>query len=373
MSMLLGAGAVLPPGATAVTLENREWRIVLEPETLAASARLPEGSLLTLSTADRAVPAEGATVDGTRARWTREGTEIEAVLDGRTFRMRFSRRSAGRITWPRLPGAGRGLILPLGEGYYLPAGDARWRRVLSEELDGITTTEDLSLPVLGQDHGVRVLSVLFVNPFNNALRFPSQSRGTGVTATHEFTRLDPARPYEVRLFLDDADWLAPAKRYRAWLAASGRFVPLREKLAAAEDGPRLIGASHAYVWGSRMVVRQDVRDWTALDARFPADWLSDPEAKAALAAADLSTHRYRQGVLIDALNRALARQAPGEDAASYRARKALAVRVLGPALVDPARWGDASVKLIEALQAAPLPRLWLGLPQWEAGLGAVRI
>ena len=38
--MLLGVGAVLPAGATAVTLENRAWRIVLEPETLAASARL---------------------------------------------------------------------------------------------------------------------------------------------------------------------------------------------------------------------------------------------------------------------------------------------------------------------------------------------
>ena len=353
-----------------MTLQNQDWAVVLDADTLAASARLPDGTRLTLSTADRAMAARGVEQRGQEARWVRDDTEIEVVLDGRTLRLRFSRRAPGRISWPRLPAAGRGLILPLGEGYYLPGDDAGWGQALSREHDAVTTTQDLSLPVLGQDHGGQVLSVLFASPFNNALSFRSTGEGTAVTATHEFTRLDPARPYEVQISLDEADWLAPAKRYRRWLMDSGGFVPLGDKLAAATDGRRLIGASHAYIWGSRMIVPQDVRDWPALGARIPAGWLSGKEGKDALAAAGLRANRYLQRALIEALNDALARQVPGDDAASYRSRKTLAVRTLGPALIEPDRWGDASAKTVDALQAAHLPRMWLGLPQWEAGFAS---
>jgi len=358
------------PAAQAVTLQNRDWAVVLDADTLATSARLADGTLLTLSTADRAVVAENLVQRGSEASWVRDDTEVTAALDGRTLRLRFVRRAPGRVSWPRLPAAGRGLILPLGEGYYLPADDAGWRRALVGEYDGITTTQDLSLPVLGQDHGGNVLCVLFTNPFNNELRFRASGEGVAVTATHEFTRLDPARPYEVQVGLDAADWLAPAKRYRRWLQASGGFVPLADKLAAAADGLRLIGASHAYVWGSRLIVPQDVRDWTALAARIPAAWLPEGEASRARTAARLPADRNLQRTLIDALNDALARQLPGDDAASYRSRKQLALRTLGPALSEPSRWGDASTKLIDALQAARLPRLWLGLPQWEAGFAS---
>ena len=328
---------LLAPAAQAMTLQKQDWAVVLDADTLATSARLPDGTRLTLSTADRAMAARGVEQRGQEARWVRDDTEIEVVLDGRTLRLRFSRRAPGRISWPRLPAAGRGLILPLGEGYYLPGDDAGWRQALSREYDAVTTTQDLSLPVLGQDHGGQVLSVLFANPFNNALSFRSTGEGTAVTATHEFTRLDPARPYEVQISLDEADWLAPAKRYRRWLMDSGGFVPLGDKLAAATDGRRLIGASHAYIWGSRMIVHQDVVDWPALGARIPAGWLSGKEGKDARAAADLRANHYLQRALIEALNDALARQVPGDDAASYRSRKALAVRTLGPALIEPAR------------------------------------
>jgi hypothetical protein len=360
---------VVPP-AHAVTLQNRDWTVVLDPDTLATSARLPDGTPLTLSTADRAVVAQDLAQRGPEARWVRDDTEVTAALDERTLRLRFARRLPGRISWPRLPAAGRGLILPLGEGYYLPSDDAGWRGALVGEYDGLTTTQDLSLPVLGQDHGGSVLCVLFANPFNNELRFRAGGEGMAVTATHEFTRLDPTRPYEVEVSLDEADWLAPAKRYRRWLQASGGFVPLADKLAAAADGPRLIGASHAYVWGSRLIVPQDVRDWPALAASIPAAWLTSSEGRRACTAAGLPADHHLQRTLIDALNDALVRLAPGEDAASYRSRKEVALRTVGPALIDPSRWGDASSKVVEALLAAHLPRMWLGLPQWEAGFAS---
>jgi hypothetical protein len=328
--------AQLAPAVPAETLRTTDWAVTMDPETLAASARLPDGTELTLSTPGPREAAGAVERQGERILWSWGDSRVEALLEGRTLTVRFRRASAGRVRWPSLPAAGRGL----------------------------------SLPVLGQDHGRLVLSVLFANPFNNTLTFEPEARGTAIAATHEFTRLDPGRPHEVRISLDEADWLAPARRYREWLVAGGAFVPLREKLAAAADGARLVGASHAYLWGSRVIVPQDVRDWPALARLVPAPWRLRREAEAALAATDLRTDRYRQRVVIEALNDALEREAPGDDAASYRARKALAVRTLGPALVDPARWGDASAKAVEALQAASLPRMWLGLPQWEAGFAS---
>ncbi|KMW74922.1 hypothetical protein TI10_04040 [Photorhabdus luminescens subsp. luminescens] len=50
------------------------------------------------------------------------------------------------------------------------------------------------MPGAGFDYGSHVISVLFANPFNNALTFTPDDNGIGMTTTYQFTRLDPTPP-----------------------------------------------------------------------------------------------------------------------------------------------------------------------------------
>ncbi|EJL83515.1 Protein of unknown function (DUF3111) [Herbaspirillum sp. CF444] len=359
----------ITPLVQALTLSNEIWRIDIDPQTLAVDARLPSGKILPLSAAGQARSVawlEQADSD-TSGQWQWNGdTKVSAQLNDGTLVLRFSRSAPGQLQWPTLPSGAQTLLLPIHEGYAVPAQHPEWRQALTKEYSGINTTEDLSLPVVGFDYGGYVISLLFANPFNNTLDFFPDAKGIGMTATHQFTRLDLSRPYEVRIALNDADWLAPAKQYRQWLQARGEFVSLKSKLAAVEDGVRLIGASHVYLWGERLIVQQDVKDWRALQRAIPADWLKGEAAKA-VRVADLGSNVYLQRVLINGVNEALIHLAPGEEAARFEQRKKIILDTLGSALNPPASWGDgSSPKMIERLRKAGLDRLWLGLPQWTA-------
>jgi hypothetical protein len=359
------------PLAQALTLASSDWQIDLDPATLAATAKLADGALLPISLPNKATAVSHLKQDSSQASWQwGDGTEVDASLNGAVLTLKFSRSSSGQISWPFIPSGAKGLLLPLFEGSYIPSQDAAWRKALSEQYSGINTTEGLSLPVLGLDYGKQVVSVLFANPFNNELNFQPDAKGIAIKASHDFTQLDFQRPYEVQIALNGSDWLSPAKRYRQWAKDHGKFVPLKDKLAAAADGEKLIGASHVYVWGQRQLSTSDVKDWASLNAAILAasEIKLDATGQKMLLAKEIKTNRYEQGVLLNSLDEALKKHIKGRDAAAFKARKAWLSQHLGKALTDPQTWGEGtSSKMVAALEKAGLPRLWIGLPQWEAG------
>ncbi|MGY3855040.1 glycoside hydrolase [Aeromonas aquatilis] len=318
--------------AEALTLANDQWRIELDPATLAAEAVLPSGKHLLISSPGPRQPVTALQQEGERASWlTRADGEVRALarLEGNRLILTLSRATAGELVWPRVPAGAQALMLPIHEGFRIPVEHPAWRQALAQEYQGINTTEDLTLPLVGLDHGDQQLAILFANPFNNRLTFTPGKDGIALTATHSVNRLNLADPYEVAVSLQPgSDWLAAGKAYRSWLQARGELVSLESKLAAVKDGKRLIGASHLYLWGERLLVPQDVKSWPAL-------------------------------------------RHPGQQPADFAARRTLAATQLGAALNEPQSWGDgSSAKMIAALKQAGLPKLWLGLPQWTAGFAA---
>ncbi|MGX5833204.1 glycoside hydrolase [Aeromonas piscicola] len=360
--------------AEALTLANEQWRIELDPATLAAEAVLPSGQYLAISSPGPRQPVTALQQEGERASWlTRTDGEVRALarLEGNRLILTLSRATTGELVWPRVPAGAQALMLPIHEGFRIPATHTAWRKALVEEYQGINTTDNLTLPLVGLDHGKQQLAILFANPFNNRLTFVPKQDGIALTATHSVNRLNQADPYEVEVSLQPGnDWLAAAKAYRSWLQARGELVSLESKLAAVPDGKRLIGASHLYLWGERLLVPQDVKSWPALRRLIPADWLKG-ESKTALQAPDLARNRYLQNLVLAGVAQALAVRHPGQQPADFTARRALVATQLGAALNDPQSWGDgSSAKMIAALKQADLPRLWLGLPQWTAGFAA---
>ncbi len=378
-SVLLLCGLFLSPLTFATVLENALWRVELDPATLALRVT-PNGQ--------PAVQASSGVVARTVSQlehhpqqaswqWDDGAFRVSASLEQRDLLLSITAREAGELPILMQPASalGQGLMWPLAEGHYVPTGNAEWKGFLLEQGD-LNTTQDLSLPLWGLDHGRFTLNWLLTNPYNNRLHWQA---GMALSVAHEFTALDPATPMTLLLHLGDADPLAGAKRYRQWLVAQGRYETLADKLRNTPEAEKLLGASHVYLWGNDLLAPEDVRDWPLLRKRLRGHALQgllDKES-AKLLAQGAALNRYEQTVVLRGLNAAInkkARQSWQVEepdmtrlAARYgELRSELAMDFAGALSDTPAHWGS---QVIQSLRSSGLPRLLLTLGEgWEGGL-----
>lgn len=393
-SLLIASFMLSAPWASAATLlENSFWRVEIDPATLAIQVTPSQAQAVQASAGVTAHRVSGLVQSGNRVEWDRDNGawRVSASLDQQDLSLSISAREAGELAFLKQPGdaMGNGLIWPLAEGHYVPAGDAVWQGFLLEQGE-LNSTQDLSLPLWGIDHGGFTLSWLLTNPYNNRLTFNAEGTRLALAARHEFTSLEPGQPLTFVLSLGAADPLAGAKRYRQWLIDNGQYETLSEKLQSTPQASKMLGASHVYLWGSDLLGQKDVRDWPTLlkllrgDGALAGELRSgfDAETRKALADARPPLNRYQQATLLRGLNGALnARARKGWQAVvepdmqrlaeGYGALRAeLAVAFAGALTPAPQRWGSGvSSDTFEQLRAAGLQRLWIGMGEgWEGGL-----
>ncbi|MGH8419807.1 MAG: glycoside hydrolase [Pseudomonas sp.] len=374
-------------------LENELWRVELDPATLAVRVHPAGQSAVQASTGVGAHPVSQLqrTPNHLKWQWNEGAWLLEARLDQRELLLTIKAREAGmlEVLNQSADAMGDALIWPLAEGHYIPRGNAVWQRFLVEQGE-LNTTQDLSLPLWGTQHGAFSLTWLMTNPFNNRLRLKAQGDALAISASHEFTSLDPHAPMTFRLYLGSADPMSGARRYRQWLIDTGSYQTLDEKFAATPKVRKLMGAAHVYLWGNDLLGPDDVRSWPRL-ARVLASSsplavrlkkFMDAEASAVLDRQGASLQRWEQGVVLRSLNhafnsvarerwRAGARPDMQRLATSYGELRADIAQLFGRAFTDdPSKWGSMlAAKNNDAIRGAGLTRLWLGLGEgWEGGL-----
>ena len=381
-ALLLCVLVLSPPTLAATVLENALWRIELDPATLALRVTSAGQTPVQVSSgvAAHAVSQLQNTTDQASWQWDSGAYRLSARLEQRDLALTINASQPGELPLLRQPAKamGQGVLWPLAEGHYVPAGDTVWQAFLQQQ-GTLNTTQDLSLPLWGMDHGRFTLNWLLTNPYNNRLQWQADGNGLALSLAHEFTALEPSAPMTLRLHLGGADPLAGAKRYRQRLVEQGRYEPLADKLRQTPDAQKLIGASHAYLWGNGLLALDDVRDWSKLVQRLRRHALAallDQEAAKVLAQTTV-LNRYEQAVLLRGLNAALNKQArqawqveePDMTrlAARYgELRQELAVAFAGALRDSPETWGS---KTIQGLREAGLPRLLMALGEgWEGGL-----
>nr|WP_315418286.1 glycoside hydrolase [uncultured Pseudomonas sp.] len=383
-SITLLCGLLLSPLTFATVLENALWRVEIEPATLAirVTPNGQPGVEASSGVAARAVSQLEQRDQQASWHWDDGAFRVSASLEQRDLKLTLRARAPGKLTILQQPASalGKGLMWPLAEGHYVPADNAVWKAFLLEQGD-FNTTQDLSLPLWGLDHGRFTLNWLLTNPYNNRLRWQS---GMALSVAHEFTALDPDAPMTLLLHLGEADPLAGAKRYRQWLVEQGRYEPLADKLRNTPEAEKLLGASHVYLWGNDLLGPEDVRDWPLLVKVLRGHELEgrlDKEAAQVLAQTG-TLDRYQKSVLLRGFNAAInqkARQtwlATDEPdmlklAEGYGVlRGELAMAFAGALSDSPEAWGSTlSAKTVQALQDAGLKRLLLTLGEgWEGGL-----
>jgi len=393
-NLLLICTLLFSPLALAnIVLENPLWRVELDPATLAirvtpAQAQSVEASA---GAASHNVSQLKQTANRADWQWDDGAWTLSASLDQRDLSLSISARDPGELGFLKQPGSamGKGLIWPLAEGHYVPAGDPLWQSFLLDQGE-FNTTQDLSLPLWGVDHGRFTLNWLMTNPYNNRLTFSTEGKTLALAARHEFTSLESRTPLTFTLALGDADPLAGAKRYRQWLIDNGQYESLSDKLLKTPEAKKLLGASHVYLWGNDLLGLDDVRSWPALLKLLRGQGVLaselrggfDAETRGILSRAQPPLDRYQQITLLRSLNGALNKkarsgwQAVAEPdmqklADGYGRLRTEVVKAFAEALTaTPERWGSTlSPRTFEQLQAAGLSRLWLGLGEgWEGGL-----
>jgi hypothetical protein len=325
-------------------------------------------------------------------------------MDGDDLHMTFTAERPGEFAWPVIegdPGA-RAFIMPFNEGSYVPTDHAGWIGRLTGR-DPIDTTEGLSMPFFGIDHGDFTLTYIATNQFGNEIQFTERDGRLGLRFAHRFGRLWEKKEFGFVIRRGGPSPIEPARQYRRWLVEQGGFVSMREKIAQLPAAEKLLGAAHIYLWGDAPLSHHNVLDWQGLASKLsgadrtgPAEHIwgrLDDETRGYIA--DAATQRRPQFWLrrhvADALSKLLLERdffdaaawkgirlpaeavaLADEDAlneAEYRQLNMMALAAAFPGVFAPHEtWGDGfSVKMMDAFAEAGLDRLWLGANSWQAG------
>src|ERR1035441_7856400 len=172
-NFILLAALCLPCLGAPVVLERGDWMVQLDPATLAAGATLHHDRHVILSRgvlSGQTVSSLAAAKESARWHLDQPQLDVTASLTEEGFRITFRASAPSDVTWPLLneePGLDA-VVLPRGEGFYVPLREPRWRDFLLDS-GGSTTMEELSLPMWGLRYPGLTIAYIMENPFDNRL------------------------------------------------------------------------------------------------------------------------------------------------------------------------------------------------------------
>jgi hypothetical protein len=271
---------IAQPG-TRVSLHDELWNVDINPSTLSTEGRLTNGAAFPVSLGLSGLgQATNLVATADTASWDLPALGMHVTTSMRNGRFFFETVSdkAQKFTWPVITPTKnmRGVILPRGEGFYIPIDDKRCQAFATGEAP-FNTMADLSMPLWGIDYGSESLTYILTNPIDNSLAVEQKWDGLALSLTHNFQKNYAAKRYGLMIIPGRASLIEPALLYRKWLIETGQFVSLKEKLQRLPDLEKLFGAPQVYLWADGVMNADDVRNWPALvkELRTP----SAPPAK----------------------------------------------------------------------------------------------
>lgn len=231
-AMWLATGDVGAAAPVEMRAAHRVFR--MDPATLRLESVSSAGNALLLSEGQQRLGTPSPPrVTGHRATWElpASGLSVDFTVTGEGCTVRLTASRTGSVTWPVVAPDRfvKGLILPRAEGNWVPPENEEWARIL--DFDN-TLTEEFSLPCWELDLGPQTVTYLVPEPFGARIVYARKDGRIGFAVTRRFTRLETERTWEVQLAFGAGSPVEPARRYRAWMQARGRFVAMTDKIAA---------------------------------------------------------------------------------------------------------------------------------------------
>lgn len=254
------AAGVSPLGRTAdlpapVTIHLRNWDARIQPQTLSIEALLsghPKPIQLARSFAE---PSSVTDLEASSAlaRWKIPalGLRVEMAAVGNHLRVTIRSDHPADLTWPSSgqDPAMSALIYPDGEGLYIPLRDPFW---LEQAARGIcrNTHGGLLLPLWSFQIPDATITYLALSDLQTKVCLSNEGGEISTFAVHDFRERDHLAPYEIEIWPGGSSPVSPAIEYHRWLIERGRYVTLQQKIAANPNVRKLLGAEHAYIFGT---------------------------------------------------------------------------------------------------------------------------
>lgn len=251
--LLLAIAAFAHAAEKPLELHLAGWTAIIEPETLGIHAKFDGGQDLQAAKAIARNSIESFQSDSHSASWTVPGLglTVKFAVRGNRLHARFESSREQTFEWPRTGDDPMvsALILPEGEGLYVPFRDAAWRRRMTHRC--FSAHEKLSMPFWSYQAGARTFTYLAVSDIRTNACTEDRNGRIEAAARHEFLDRDHRPAYEIEMWPGGGSPIAPAIGYREGL---GEFVPLTEKIRGNPNVEKLLGAVHMYVWGDGRTV-----------------------------------------------------------------------------------------------------------------------
>ncbi|MES2998114.1 MAG: glycoside hydrolase [Pseudomonadota bacterium] len=183
------------------------------------------------------------------ARWDYPKLKIQAkvAIDDQGLRFLFTSSKEQNFEWPSagLTQQATALIIPDGEGLYIPNRDPFWRKKFQQY-----PTLSLSMPFWAIQYGNHTISTLMANHDEDTDTQIKQKQGQlYIVNTHRFLKRDHFPTYEILLHSTGNSPISPALDYRYLLIEKNKFVSLKQKILENANVNKLLGAFHVWVWG----------------------------------------------------------------------------------------------------------------------------
>ncbi len=272
------------------------------------------------------------------------------------------------------------LFIPFSEGMRIPINDSQWIHYLSKEYTGSNTCNDLKMPFwsLAQQHAF--INYQLITATNNQLNFSSAKGKLDMRATHFFTTLNYEQPFVICISLG-FNILSGAKMYRDWHFKNYPVKTLEQKRDQNPEVDKLIGASHAYLFGHDELAASDVKDWWGLKKWYfnQTELVPTNDALKKLKPLEEDEDRLRvedKTRLLHSIYSSLkvrfptASPTPSNNqikAQFYAAqnRKKVLINSAGAYLIHHKKWGQGISKdMIQNLREAGIDKIWLGFDNW---------
>lgn len=265
-------------------LELDSWVASVEPSTLSVrgerrlndsllGAEADEPGLLALMAPREKAQAQILEANSKKMyiRIGTEGLDAEFRVDGDRLHLVLTSSKAQSVLFDVMPDSqslppwglplstAEALLLPLGEGVFVPARNAFWlKRLGSAKLrmpgGDAQQAGELAAPFWGYDlRGVEGTASFIMHTHDRTRLHIDAGAGNNAALTsslsHKFLDGSELVPFELSIALTAKTPIAPALHYRRYLQEKGALKTLAERAKENPELHKLVGAMHAYMWG----------------------------------------------------------------------------------------------------------------------------
>ncbi len=173
--------------------------------------------------------------------------QVKVAVDNQGLRFLFSTNKEQSFRWPiaGLSPQATALIIPDGEGLYIPNRDPFWRKEFQEY-----HTLTLSMPFWAIQYDKNIVSTIMADYDEDTNTQVKEKNGQlYLLNTHQFTQHNHFPRYEIFIHSTGNSPISPALDYRNLLIEKNKFVSLKQKILENANVNKLLGAFHVWVWG----------------------------------------------------------------------------------------------------------------------------